>query len=1255
MADVSSVSAAVASALTGVISSVGESSISRVVTGVDAAAHNLIDGVVSPTAKQIAKLRGYKYRNNGAPGPVPVLTSQQLQVTKTRLDPRIMRIRRDAVNLLTRVCRTSDAMGRKHPSFDDIGAVHLRLTIPVPTSTEIGGFEHHLSPGDELPGLPSPAEGMTDSESEEASDADSRSSGDHERSCSEDSLYSGSSDSASESAVEDSGARGSNDAAFPGQALGVLGNALQARPGIDRLRGVESPPVINPKRYECTFCNWTGFGKAYDLAEELIHLANPSGAKDLYVLDVIIPTELLTCCMETADTLIGEEKPAKNLQLAKVQRKLKRLVSEKVQQHTYNYLQTISQLVVMALMLDSGETGTNHCDIFRYSGEQSIFKDFFANQPLEDAVEDLDRAKKEAGHPVEGVVLSVPAPEVKGSLNEKLVLHETAAFGEYALTEKKPVVGAVPVGVDLLGKPSPNDHKSPLNFIGAVYRHFGDSDTVVAQGTPDEYVIHLDRSEKSKLSAAHERVWDDMIEDHAADFIELLTDKDQRFDFDFLDDGKPNSYCTPLYEKYLEEQLADERFYASDNAMRELLSQTKATQEHMQQLKATAQVKKGEDSSRARAVISPGVAGSEGLHQARTSPLVKALEALHAIKYNHTNLKGMTEETKRIRFAEFLRAVPKGAVVFGTDKSKNDSCFREAVWKKCIKYLAKMADIFEEHVVTRPYVYSANERNARQSFPSGTLDLKYWIIKLTPLLAILLSGIGPTSFINRLESTVENGATVLEIHGEEAYQKWRQAERSAAPSTHPSWSQHPLPHVAEHVEWAPLAPHMVKDTSIKCDKLEESQIDTHHMGINEGDDQAHVVIPPTTDEWKGLSTKGIIMKYSAQMSKTTGFIFEAALTADDTDMIGRNSVFEMLSAWVGLPHGQADEYEVAVIVPKVLKAIRKIPHCTISSQHTVVYDENGEPMDVVRDEKFWSLALTKFYALAIINHESLGVRGLFLAHGDYCYARLERLIGKQRAITYETIYGDRDPERRNIEEAASTSFGHCGVMRDQAHELIASVSKDRVMRVCCTAWRSELPELAKQPKEKIAAALRAFDSITLSLEITDQYVRDPMLLWQELDIGCILEPLVMHATGNFKKVAAYFRSPSVLADAEETVQLARAYASAKPSGAAKKEGRPDNDAGARKGGKKGKGKANGKSDNGKGSGPASPNQRPHKGEGKGSANGPKGKGKAASEPAAGKAKGKGEADASPKGKGKAPRPPATPDATGDGWQTVGRR
>lgn len=1193
MTDVSSVSMVVGSAFTSMMSTLGASSLGRLITGAESVGNNLINGVVQPANQRAIQSRGYKFRNNTRIGANPELTFQQLQVTKTSNDLRINKIQRDAVNLLSRACQTSEALTRVHPTFDDIGSVHLRLTLPVPTTSEISGFTDVKWDGRRAraPKPDSESDGAGSDEVSKDGASSCSSWGDEYETLSEIScktqyfsggpagppglggLFQRRPLERSDSSFEDGFLVDEPEPTRTPIPPGAYGNALVARETIDLLSGTKGC-ISTMVDCECPHLKWAVTG-AKDGVMKVFHIANPSGARDLYVLDVTMPTEVFTCCMETADSLVGEDKPAKNLNLQKAQRKLRRVMSGKLDQSAYNYLETITNLVTMAILLDIGDSGKDHCHILEYSGVQSTFKDFFAGTTLEAAMEDVNDAKKEAGHPVENIVRAVPAPDIAGSLNETIVLYETAEFGEYDLKERVPVVGAVKMGVDLFGKPSPNDHTNPLNYIGAVYRHLGDSESVVAEGTPFEYVIHLDRSEKSKLTPELDRVWDDMIDDHLADFKRVLTSNEQRFDFDFLDDGKPGSYSTEKYEKWLEEQISDERFFTTDNVLLDLMRASKHSA-NFQQLKAKAQVKKGEDSSRARAVITPGIAGSEGLHQARISPLIKALEALHAILYNHTNLKGLTEETKRIRFAEFLKAVPKGAVVWGTDNSKNDSCFREAVWKKVVTYLAKMADLFEEHTSTRPYVYSPNEATADESFPTGTLDMKYWMMKLTPLLAILLSGVGPTSFANRLQSTAANGAAVLRVFGEDAYNLWRQCERNGAVSNHPAWGKHALPHVAEFVEWAPLKPVMVTDTSIKVEDLKTEQIKTYHMGVNEGDDQTHVMIPPKTAEWKDLSIKDTAMKYTAEISRATNFILEAALTEAEEDMKGRNSVFEMLSAYVGLPTGKTDEYEVAVIVPRPLKALRKLAHCTISSQHTKVTDDAGEIIDVVKDVNYWSLGLTKFYSLAIINRESLGVRGLFLAHGDHCYEQLETLLGRNAAYAASTIYGDRDPEKRQLEEVSSTTFNQCGAMRDKAHESIQDVKVDRVMRVCCSAWRSEIPNLSKATKEDVCAALRAFDVITLSTPVLEVHIQDPMTYWQELDIGCLLQPLVSYATANHQNVAGLFRSAKLLATPEETVKLAREYASTKPNHDTDKDGKSDNTGkGAHSKGGKGKGKSKG--------------------------------------------------------------------------------
>jgi hypothetical protein len=962
------------------------------------------------------------------------------------------------------------------------------------------------------------------------------------------------------------------------QALGLLGNALRARRQFDAATGQDEAVAVPVTECVCAMPGW--IGSAATLAGEFVkectkvtsniyNVANPGGAQELYVIDVTLPTVVFSACLQASDSLAGEDKPARNLILAKCQRKLKRILSGKVTQSTYNYVESITHLTIMALLLDAGNTGKDHCHILDYSGTQTTFTDFFATSRLEEAIEDVKAAKQDAGMDKGDLVLAGPAPTIQpegGELSKAIVLLETPLLGEYELKDQEHPVGAIKMGVDLIGKAPPNSHLNPLNIVGALYRHEGNYKDVVSEGTDFEYCVTLDRSEKAKMSAVHERVFNDIIEAHAKAYRTILTDENQKFDFDFLEDGGPNSYTDEKYKEYLAEALSNENFWATESAVSDLLLNITATKAHMEHLQATGNLKKGEDSKRARITIAPGRMGSEGLHQSRNSPLIKSLEALQAVFYNHSNLKGCTEETKRIKFAEFLMAIPQGAACFGTDKNHNDGSFREDVWKMVVKYLAVMVEIFEEadRLFTRPYVLSPNEAETAESFPNGNIDLKYWVLKLTPLLAILLSGISATSFINRIESTVEQGVGVLVVNGEEAYKKWLSAQSGAKVSTHPAWGRHALPHVADIVEWQPLAPQMATTTSVSVDKLTEEQIIAHVMSLLEGDDQTRgVIFPKGTDvdaaSWEALSIRDKIHRYVSLLSKYTGFVFEAALPVDDFDMVGRNSLFEMLSAWVCLPpmiEGKPAAYEVAVIVPKVLKALKKIPHATISSRHTLERDEStGEVTGVTKNAEFYALGLTRYYALAIINHESLGVRGLLLKHADRCYDKLVLLVGESVAYTYTTMYGDRDPERRGVVEADFTKFDYCGVMRETAHDLINSVDKRRVIRCCTGAWRAELPALASIDKKKVSAGLLELDNLTLMLEVTDDMVEDPMLLWMELEpAAVVLEPLLQVAMHSHKEVAAIFRSHNMNADAEETVRLAREHTRNNTSGSAEKGG-----------------------------------------------------------------------------------------------------
>jgi len=1138
----SSVSAMVSVAAGGVRDSV----LGRTARGINATAGYALDTFLEVPSTLLSNIRGYQYRNFARIGGASVLTPQQVLVMRTSSDARLQTAIRDSAGALQKLVTIADAL-EEMPYFDE-GGVTLRICLPVVSAMKRPGFtyrsgrrEFGATAVDPLPTVPECPEPCSDDESEE-------------------------SDSSGEELLYQKGCAlpSARDSCLSEHALIKLGEEL-----LDRAVDLDPFMIGNPDgpTPRCPLCSGAeqlvegitylltpfskGAGKAKkgvcwsvvsarsvvaSGASSVLNAANPVGIHNLCVVDLEIPTTVHNACLQAAGAHTIETKPAKNILIKRPLRKLAKVVTES--ESNFAYLEAVTTLVTMAALMDVGSSGASHCSVVSYTKKQETHVDFFATTDLADSYDAVKDAKEAAGHLHDGIVACVPAPEVKGSISKVMKMYETPLLEEYAMVPKPQVMGAVVSGVDLFGKSSPNDHKDPINYIGAVCRHLGDKEHTVNEGTEFEYTIKLDHSKKSHMSKAMTRVWEDMLEDHRDLFKQFILDG-KKFEYDFLEDGKPSAYTHERYTAWLEEQMLDEQFFLQDTALNRLLTNTKGPDVLMQQLRATGNLKKGEDSSRARAVITPGVAGNEGLHQARTSPMVKALEAFHAALFNHGNLKGCTEETKRIKFAEFLQSIPKGGIVFGTDKSSNDAFFRESVWSMCVKYLAMANEVFAEQVVTRAYVYSPEEGLASPAFPEGTLDLKYWVVKLTPLMAFLLSGIGPTSFLNRLQSIAEIGTFVLTVYGEEGYTKWRFAETHGQASTHPAWDKHPAPHIAEVVDWVPMTSIMTKDGKPADEKLKDEDVFNYARAVCEGDDKAHGCLPPSGPEWTGLSTTSTVQKMTSALSKSSGFIHEAAPPTNEWDMRGKNSVFEMLSAWVGFPFPSPPAHEVVVIVPKPDKALKKAAMTTISQQLTLTKDDDNNVTGVVHNATYLSLAATKHYSLAIVNRESLGVRGFFRSHGDYFFDLLEKLVGVQSAYSHKTEYGPRDPEARGIAEAANTTFQALGVMRDAAHDAILRSSPERCMRVCIVAWKSALPELEKVPRERLTASLLAFDNITMSTPIEEGHIDDPVGYWEHLDIGCLLSPMVSMATRNLQKLKKVFGDTKITADSEATVALAR--------------------------------------------------------------------------------------------------------------------
>jgi len=914
---------------------------------------------------------------------------------------------------------------------------------------------------------------------------------------------------------------------------------------------------------------------AIDAFNGFVRIANPAGVRDLIVYDVALPTEVFQHLRVVASSLAIEEKCPKNMLLQKVGKKLNKVMHESCDLDAKSYLDSLVHLVFMTIVLDLGSQQTSHCTVVSYSASQPKYIDYFSQNKLFDALEDLEDARIEADVEANGVVFSAP-PQVivpdNAAIGDHLQLFETEAFENYDLTVEAPHAGAITTGVDLLVRRCPINPKSPLAYVVGICRHFGNSETVVGKDTPFEIVMVLDRKHPVPMTTELKQVWEDMIVDDKETFAKVLRDPLQKFDYEFYGDGKPGSTSWQKYDDMINEQLMDESSFSyltEDTAFSAVLwgipKVAAAIDKHapgarkrfQASLDARGAVKPGECSERARFVISPGRLGKEGLHQARMSPLIKALEALCAACYNHTDIKGKTEASKRVYFADFLNAVPKGAYVWGSDKSRNDACFTDELWSYVVRYLAAMAELFVDELLLQPYCYSPDEASGGPAFPDGSLQLGFWILRLQALIAVLLSGISPTGFSNRKQSKAENGATILRVLGPDAYKKWRDNEKRSVVSSHPGWEDIPDPHACDFVNRVNLVPRMVKDTNIEREKLTEDKILSHHMNALEGDDQTHVLLHPQIDGWRDLTLQEVIQKWNSIMCQVTGFIFVVAMMPTKSLMTGRNAVFEMMSAYVGMPWPKCSFAERAVIIPRPLKAMDKLSQSLVSQHHTLMKDGDNV-IGVQRDSFYWALILTKHFSLAIVNKESPGIRGLFFQHGEWGYRHLVKLVGEPAAARTSVAYSARDPEKRGLEECADTTFSYCGELRDKTLAILMKVNMERCNRVAIAAWRAELPALCKESDQDITASLIAFESITITTQVSYEMLLDSSLYWEELrGIGVLLGPLMAHACRSATSLSRTFRSESFKADSAETQKLARGYLGTQAK-IGKKEAKPDN-------------------------------------------------------------------------------------------------
>jgi hypothetical protein len=189
-------------------------------------------------------------------------------------------------------------------------------------------------------------------------------------------------------------------------------------------------------------------------AARILRAVNPTGAYDLYVVDMAIPTQLYTTAVDTADRTLFSEKKATSIQAQRAIAKARRLAADqKLSEDEAQYLMAAATVVALAALLDTAVPGCNHVKLLKYTGKQPTFQDQYATSGLEESLDNVVTARMLAGLQCGDVIYGVPAPEISGYIDKSVILRETEELTEYQFKDKK-MVAALRCGIrkdDLIG------------------------------------------------------------------------------------------------------------------------------------------------------------------------------------------------------------------------------------------------------------------------------------------------------------------------------------------------------------------------------------------------------------------------------------------------------------------------------------------------------------------------------------------------------------------------------------------------------------------------------------------------------------------------------------------------------------------------------------------------------------------------------------------------------------------------------------
>jgi len=760
------------------------------------------------------------------------------------------------------------------------------------------------------------------------------------------------------------------------------------------------------------------------------------------------------------------------------------------------------------------------------------------------------------------------------------------AFAQYLATDAAIGAGAVVTGPNLFGKNFPINTKDLTTMMSAVTRHFYAVDVELDAGA-DRYNFQLCKDGPPKDLPVLRRVAREVMRVVCDATATAIVSGVVSAGFDV--DNRPASMTEEEYLAALDDA-------ETNNIGRE------ATAKFCGSLFS----KSGEDGDRARFISVPGRAGTEKMHQARTCGPIKMLETVFKHYFNHTHVKGLDETAKREAFASFLGRATKKHVGLSFDKKANDRTWTSVHWDIMLEQYAMFCHDYGWHEWQATHVYTADELTMpvqlRMQHAFGTFVFESFSL-------YLLSGIGPTGFFNRFMSLCEEGVIVKTIYGDAAYGAWIRNLSHPTADSKAYWRGNWM--------YGTRFVHDVENLKAVC--------------INEGDDKTglfHLIrTTPQKNAENGkmedvseeMTVDELIGEIVRCAAEHCGVAYEIARMPQQDENWGRKSALEFCSAVITIPK-KGDM--PASLVPKPIKALGKLAWSATRAVN-FVEDDDGVVAGVVEDSKYFQFCATKMFSLASCNRDSPFVGRLFLQAGRY-------YLSKVRSPA--TVYAERAPERRKLDEWKETTFTSLFEMSENVEAMFPAEYSVMQCYAAAVAWKMEFPAM----KDELAAviySLRELDLQVMGFEFDDDTIRDDTHLYRALE-WYVLKPHVCKlAAKKFGKMAQEASQPFVIpAAAVDAIRAELCGGDSKTTfcGKAKKESdnpskatdKPNPKPDAPPHGKTGKGK--GAPDQGKSDGKAS-------GKSDGKANG-KGKGKKGGKQDA--AAGRGRGDAKGKGKGK---------------------